>query len=128
MAHYAFLDENNIVVEVIVGRDEEEDRDWEKEYSNVRGLKCKRTSYNTYNGIHVNGGTPFRKFYAGIGFVYIDELDIFLPPKPYASWIVDPILQYWTAPIPIPDEINLYDWDEQNLQWIQVQEDTQQNE
>jgi hypothetical protein len=128
MAHYAFLDENNIVVEVIVGRDEEEDRDWEKEYANVRGLKCKRTSYNTYNGVHVNGGIPFRKFYAGIGFVYIDELDIFLPPKPYASWIVDPILGYWTAPTPVPDEINLYDWDEQNLQWIQVQEDTQQNE
>lgn len=69
MAHYAFLNEDSVVVEVVVGRDEGElGIDWEHYYSERRGLVCKRTSYNTLNGVHVKGGTPFRGTYAGIGF------------------------------------------------------------
>lgn len=69
MAHYAFLNEDNVVVEVCVGRDEGElGIDWEQYYAERRGLVCKRTSYNTLNGVHVKGGTPFRGTYAGIGF------------------------------------------------------------
>lgn len=69
MAHYAFLNEDNVVVEVVVGRDEGElGIDWEQYYGERRGLVCKRTSYNTIGGIHVKGGTPFRGTYAGIGF------------------------------------------------------------
>ena len=68
MAHYAFLNENNIVTEVITGVEEGSDgEDWEVRYGLMRGQTCKRTSYNTIGGKHVNGGTPFRKNYAGIG-------------------------------------------------------------
>ena len=88
MAHYAFLNDDNIVVEVITGVDESElieglsPETW---YANFRGLSCKRTSYNTYvdrNGIsqHANGGTPFRGIYAGIGYTYDAVTDTFTPP------------------------------------------------
>ena len=71
MAHYTFLDNNNIVTEVIVGKDEgEENIDWEVHYGNFRNQVCKRTSYNTSGGIHSSSGTPFRKNYAGIGYIY----------------------------------------------------------
>lgn len=71
MAHYGFLDKDNVVVEVIVGRDEGEmGIDWESYYGERRGLVCKRTSYNTLNGVHLKGGTPFRGTYAGIGFTF----------------------------------------------------------
>ena len=80
MAHYAFLDENNIVTEVIVGKDEGEDGiDWEQWYGEFRGQTCKRTSYNTVNGEHRFGGVPFRGTYAGIGFFYDEERDVFSP-------------------------------------------------
>lgn len=82
MAHYAFLDENNTVVEVIVGNDEGSGTDWETYYSRFRGLKCRRTSYNTKSGTHTSGGTPYRGNYAGIGYQYDESLDAFIPPKP----------------------------------------------
>jgi hypothetical protein len=90
MAHYAFLDENNIVTEVIIGRNEDEVvngiSDWEAHYAEVRGQVCKRTSYNTYRDEsetpqHRNGGTPFRGKYAGIGDKYDAELDEFIAPE-----------------------------------------------
>ena len=71
MAHYAFLQpETNVVLEVIVGNDEGEGTDWEAYYAGVRGLPCKRTSYNTRNGVHLYGGKPYRGTYAGIGYVF----------------------------------------------------------
>ena len=80
MAHYAFLDENNIVTEVITGRNEDEVvdgiSDWETYYGNMRGQVCKRTSYNA----------NIRKNYAGIGYRYDETLDAFIPPQPYPSW------------------------------------------
>jgi hypothetical protein len=83
MAHYAFLDENNIVTEVIVGKNEgEEGIDWEQHYGAFRGQPCKRTSYNTHGGVHSGGGTPYRKNYAGIGYTYDAGRDAFIPPKP----------------------------------------------
>jgi hypothetical protein len=87
MAHYAFVDENNIVIEVIVGRNEKEIvdgiSDWESHYAEFRtGLRCFRTSYNTFAGVHKEGGIPFRKNYAGIGYTYDEERDAFIPPKP----------------------------------------------
>jgi uncharacterized protein (TIGR02466 family) len=90
MAHYAFLDENNIVTEVIVGKNEgEEGIDWEVHYGAFRGQPCKRTSYNTHGGVHSGGGTPYRKNYAGIGYTYDADRDAFIPPKPYASWLLN---------------------------------------
>lgn len=89
MAHYAFLDDNNVVTEVIVGRHEYETvdgiSDWETYYGELRGLRCLRTSYNTHNGEHLLGGTPFRGNYAGIGFTYDPDLDVFVAtPDPDA--------------------------------------------
>jgi hypothetical protein len=79
MAHYAFLDENNIVTEVIVGKNEgEEGIDWEAHYGAFRGQPCKRTSYNTHGGVHSGGGTPYRKNYAGIGYTFDAGRDAFI--------------------------------------------------
>ena len=119
MAHYAFLDENNIVTEVIVGKDEgEEGVDWEAHYGAFRGQTCKRTSYNTYGGVHSSGGTPYRKNYAGIGYTYDAGRDAFISPKPFASWLLDEETCLWNAPVPCPDDGNLYQWDEDSLSWV----------
>jgi hypothetical protein len=80
MAHYAFL-KDGVVVEVIVGRDEGDGVDWESNYAEVRGLPCKRTSYNTRDGVHLTGGVPYRGTYAGIGFRYDPVADVFVPPE-----------------------------------------------
>jgi hypothetical protein len=92
MAHYALL-ENNIVTEVITGRDEDDLADgvtsWEDYYGALRGQRCLQTSYNTEAGQHLTGGTPFRGNYAGIGFTYDEELDAFIPPKPDGEWVLD---------------------------------------
>ena len=82
MAHYAFLDSNNIVTEVIVGKDEGDGTDYEVVYGNFRGQTCKRTSYNTYENEHRNGGTPFRGNYAGIGYTYDETNNVFIEPEP----------------------------------------------
>jgi hypothetical protein len=118
MAHYAFLDENNIVTEVIVGVDEDIDGvDWEAHYASVRGQTCKRTSYNTRAGVHTAGGEPFRKNYAGIGYSYNANLDAFIPPKPYSSWTLDEETANWKAPTPRPDRN--WEWDENTLSWVE---------
>jgi hypothetical protein len=119
MAHYAFLDENNIVTEVIVGK-EEGNFNWEQHYGSFRGQLCKRTSYNTYGGIHKLGGTPFRKNYAGIGHNYDEGRDAFIPPKPYASWLLNEDTCNWYPPVPIPTDDKQYKWDETSLNWIEV--------
>lgn len=121
MAHYAFLDENNTVVEVIVGRDEDDLPDgissWEDYYGEFRGLRCLRTSYNTMNNVHNFGGIPFRGNYAGIGYLYIDEHDIFVPPKPFNSWLLDLDIADWKAPVPYPTDGQKYQWNEDELAW-----------
>jgi hypothetical protein len=101
MAHYAFLDSNNIVTEVIVGKDEGEDGiDWEQHYGEFRGQTCKRTSYNTMGGVHNNGGTPFRKNYAGLGYTYDATRDAFIPPQPHPDYLFneDACTWYTTNP------------------------------
>jgi hypothetical protein len=119
MAHYAFLDENNIVTDVIVGKDEDEDGvDWEAHYGDFRRQICKRTSYNTIGGIHLNGGTPFRKNYAGIGYTYDADIDAFVPPKPYASWVLNNDTAQWEPPVPMPDDGDKYSWDEETTSWV----------
>jgi hypothetical protein len=100
MAHYAFLDENNLVTEVIVGRDEDDLAEgvtsWEDYYGAFRGQRCLQTSYNTQAGVHALGGTPFRGNYAGIGFTYDQNLDAFIPPKPSeGEWVLDESTFSW---------------------------------
>lgn len=119
MAHYAFLDENYIVTEVIVGKDES-NFDWERHYGDIRGQLCKRTSYNTIGGVHTTGGTPFRKNYAGIGFTYDETRDAFIPPKPFNSWILNETSCCWEAPIAYPNDGNLYSWNEETTSWMPI--------
>ena len=112
MAHYAFLDENNIVTEVIVGRNETEVvdgiSDWETYYGNRRGRVCKRTSYNG----------NIRKQFAGIGFSFDATADVFIAPKPFASWSLDANYD-WQAPIAYPADGKQYSWDESNQAWVE---------
>lgn len=122
MAHYAFLDENGIVVDVITGRDETEVvegvSDWEAYYGEQRGLVCKRTSYNSFGGFNKRTlEDGFRKNYAGIGFSYDEERDAFIPPKPFPSWVFDEDACLWQAPIPMPEDDVHYHWNEDILNW-----------
>ena len=113
MAHYAFLDSNNIVTEVIVGINENElieGLDPETWYGNFRGQVCKRTSYN--NKIRFN--------YAGVGYTYDPVRDAFIPPKPFNSWILNESTCRWNAPIAYPTDGKKYVWNEQILNWEQV--------
>ena len=117
MAHYAFLNENYIVTEVIVGKDES-NFDWERYYGDIRGQLCKRTSYNTIGGVHKNGGTPLRKNYAGLGFIYDPNRDAFIAPKPYPSWFLNEGSCIWEAPVPYPNDGQMYSWDESTKSWV----------
>jgi hypothetical protein len=121
MAHYAFLDKNNVVTEVITGVDETEliegltPEEW---YGNFRGQVCKRTSYNTLAGENKRDkGIAFRKNYAGIGFTYDEKEDAFIPPQPYPSWILDKDIFLWNPPTPAPDSRIRWYWDEDTLSW-----------
>ena len=126
MAHYAIIDESNIVTYVHVGKDENDivldnngnPINWEDYY------KAKRTSYNTFGGIHYVNGIPsinqskaFRKNYAGIGFYYDELRDAFIPPKPYPSWILNEDTCRWESPIPYPNDGNNYIWNEEIGNW-----------
>lgn len=113
MAHYAFLDENNIVTEVITGIDETEliegltPEEW---YGNFRGQKCIRTS------IHHN----IRKNYAAIGYKYDKNRDAFITLKPFDSWTLNEDTCQWEAPTPRPAD-GFYVWDEPTLSWKEVE-------
>ena len=113
MAHYAFLDEQNIVTEVITGKDETEmidGLDTETWYGNFRGQVCKRTSYN-HN---------MRKQFAFIGYKYDPTKDQFVQPQPFASWSLDSNND-WQAPTPMPvDDEKMYVWNEASLAWVEV--------
>ena len=129
MAHYAIIDENNIVTFVHVGKDETNivlgyngnPINWETYYN------AKRTSYNTNGGIHYTNGIPsenqskaFRKNYAGIGYYYDETRDAFIPPKPYPSWILNEDSCLWESPIPYPNDGNNYTWNEETGNWEQI--------
>lgn len=111
MAHYAYLDENNIVVTVTVGKDESElidGLDTETYYAQGTPYTVKRTSYNG----------NIRKQYAGIGYSYDPINDVFIAPKPFASWSLDNNFD-WQPPTPMPEK-GMWLWDEDNLNWIEV--------
>ena len=118
MAHYSFLNMQNIVTEVIVGKDETDGpTNWEMHYGNIREQVCKRTSYNTRGGVHSEGGTPFRKNYAGIGYTYDFARDAFIPPKPFDSWTLNENSCLWEAPVAYPDDGQMYTWNEETTSW-----------
>lgn len=125
MGHLAFMDPigdgKYLVTEVITGRNEDEVvdgiSDWEAHYGEFRGQKCVRTSYNTRGGVNVNGGTPLRKNFAGIGFTYDENLDAFIPPKPFESWLLNEETCLWESPTPMPTDGAFYTWNEATLTW-----------
>ena len=125
MAHYAFLNNNDKVIEVITGIDEDDTStlpsgfaDWEAFYLSMRpnATKCLRTSYNTFRNEHKLGGTAFRGNYAGIDFTYDEDDEIFYPPQPYPSWTKDSTNAKWVAPINPPANQDSYFWDEEAYQ------------
>jgi len=122
MAHFAEIDENNIVLRVLVIEDNQEHRGQEF-LANDLGLggTWLQTSYNTQGGIHLNGGTPFRKNYASAGFTYNSELDAFIPPKPFNSWLLNEDTCIWQAPNSYPEDGKFYVWDEIVVNWVEVQ-------
>ena len=129
MAHFAQIDINsNEVVNVFVGRDDtvEGIDDWEIYYT-IPGFYVKQTSYNTYGNQHKLGGTAFRGNYAGIGYTYDADNDVFKAPKPYASWVMDETTWLWKAPVDKPADANdehdtslpvkEYNWNEETTSW-----------
>ena len=122
MAHYAYLDTNNTVVAVIVGKDETElinGLDTETYYAQGTPYTVKRTSYNTSGGVHDGGGTPYRFNYAGIGYTYDTARNAFIAPKPYPSWLLDEATCWWGAPVPYP-ATGEWRWDEATLSCVEV--------
>ena len=122
MAHYAFINSNNIVTQVIVGRHEDEIvdgiTDWEAYYGEKMGERCLRTSYNTAAGVHTGGGTPYRGNYAGIGYKYDEDLDAFIAPQPFPSWTLNEYV--WEAPVAYPEDGEQYVWNENRKEWEAV--------
>jgi hypothetical protein len=116
MAHYAFLDDNNVVTEVITGIDETElieGLDTEIWYGNFRGQTCKRTSYNN----------NYRKNYAGIGYYFDETRDAFIAPKSYDSWIFNEETCQWKPPVAYPTDGVMYQWDEETTNWKAIVND-----
>jgi hypothetical protein len=132
MSHFAKLDSNNVVIFVTVGRDE--DNGMEAQLSARTGDVYKQTSYNTRGGVHYQAdGTPsadqskaFRKNYAGLGYTYDAGRDAFIPPKPYASWVLNETTCLWDAPVAMPADAGTgeppkrYTWDEETTNWVEV--------
>jgi hypothetical protein len=127
MSHFAKLDENNVVVFVTVGR--QEDDGLEDELTARTGEVYKQTSYNTRGGVHYDPETgepsedqskAFRGNYAGYGFTYDEDLDAFIPPKPFDSWTLDINTFSWVAPVPYPEDGDRYTWDEETGSWIEA--------
>jgi len=127
MASFAKLN-NNIVerVESVVNQVITNSNGIEEEQLGINFLKTlynepnavwKQTSYNTLGGVHRLGGTPFRKNHAGIGYQYDQQRDAFIPPKPFNSWILNEDTCNWNAPIPRPNDENMYSWNEDNQSW-----------
>jgi hypothetical protein len=120
VSHFAKLDDDNYVIFVTVGRQEDDGQ--EAELCARTGDRYVQTSYNTYGGVHVLGGTPLRKNYAGIGYTYDADRDAFIPPQPYPSWLLDEDTCQWQPPTPYPDDDGMYTWDEDTLTWVDVEQ------
>jgi hypothetical protein len=139
MAHYAFLDDNNLVTEVIVGRDEDDLANgvtsWEDYYGAFRGQRCLRTSYNTQGGVYYATDEDYNRFppqdqtkafrgnYAGVGYTYDEALDAFIAPQPFPSWFLNEETFTWEAPTPYPSDGKRYIWDESAGAWVEVEDE-----
>jgi len=113
MAHFAKVN-NSLVEQVIVAEPE-----FFETFVDSSPGQWLQTSYNTHGGVHANGETPLRKNYAGVGFAYDSVRDAFIPPKPFASWLLNDDTCQWDAPIAYPSDGNKYQWDEATTSWIE---------
>jgi len=122
MSHFAKV-ENGTVTQVIVAEQDVID-------SGMFGSGWIQTSYNTRGGVHYNPETndpsedqsrALRKNYAGVGYTYDSERDAFIPPQPYASWVLDDASCLWTAPVAMPTDDKQYNWDEATQSWVEFQ-------
>ena len=109
MSHFAIV-EDGIVTQVVVA---------EQEYIDTKEGTWIQTSYNTYGGVHSEGGTPLRKNYAGIGYIYDAVRDAFYAPQPFASWTLNETTCQWDSPVPYPDDGTLYRWHEATTSWVE---------
>jgi hypothetical protein len=118
MAHFAKLDENNLVTQVIVvdNKDTADAAGVEKEYIGV--AFCEKLLGGTWKQTSYNG--RFRKNYAGIGYTYNASIDAFVPPKPFASWLLNNETGQWDPPVPMPDDGKMYTWNEETTSWVEV--------
>ena len=128
MAHFAKLNQENIVIAVNVVHNNELLVDGvEGEQKGIDFLNnlyktndtWKQTSYNTYGGVHKLGGTPFRKNYAGIGYTYDETRDAFISPQPYSSWTLNEDTCHWESPVVYPNDGKIYDWNEETTSWVE---------
>jgi hypothetical protein len=113
MSHFARVTAQGIVEQVIVA---------EQDFINTLSDKTSwvQTSYNTHGGVHTLGDTPLRKNYAGVGYTYDSVRDAFIPPKPYAYWVLNENTCLWDAPTPYPTDGKTYNWDENTQQWAEI--------
>lgn len=110
MSHFAKI-EAGIVTQVIVA---------EQDFVDTQVGTWVQTSYNTHGGQHLLGGTPLRKNYAGIGYIYDSTMDAFYSPQHYASWTLNETTCLWEPPVAYPNDGNDYEWDEETTNWIEV--------
>ena len=126
MAHFAQLDENNVVVQVIVvdNKDTADANGVEKEH--IGAAFCERLLGGTWKQTSYNNN--MRKNYAGIGYTYNADLDAFVPPKPFESWVLNSDTAQWEPPTPIPADVytgnppKRYHWDEETTSWVAVEQ------
>lgn len=116
MTHFAKITDG-IVTQVIVAEPE-----FFETFVDTSPGEWIQTSYNTQGGVHTASGTPLRKNYAGVGFTYDRTRDAFIPPKPFASWILNENTCLWGAPIEMPNDGKGYVWNEETTTWIEVTE------
>ena len=108
MDYYAFLDSNNVVTEVIPGKDQgSENTDWEQWYGEFRGQVCKLSRTD-----------GFRKNHTNVGYTYDATRDAFIPPQPFSSWVLNEDTCLWDAPTPMPTDGKFYVWDEPTTSWV----------
>ena len=125
MAHFCKLDENNVVTQVIVvgNKDTSDASGVEKEH--IGAAFCERLFGGTWKQTSYNG--TIRKNYAGIGYTYNADLDAFVPPKPFASWLLNEETAQWEAPVAMPADAGtgeppkMYSWDEDTVNWVEAE-------
>lgn len=120
MAHFAQLDENNVVTQVIVVANDQLVDSLGQESEEIGILFCKSLFGEHTNWKQTSYNGKIRKNYAGVGFSYKEDIDAFVPPKPFNSWLLDEEIAQWYAPVPYPSDDQIYVWDEGTLSWVLV--------